>query len=357
MFRAAQLQVSILDVPLLAPFGIATGAQHIAHNVLVGLGTDDGTWGYGEAAPVAHISGETQADVVSALHAVAPLLKGSDLMNYRPLCSKLSEALSHVPSALAAVEMALFDALCKRFKTTMLQLFGAAETSLNTDITIVTGTDLESSQSARNYAAQGFTRLKVKVGGAPLKQDIQRLFAIGDAAPQAELILDGNTAFSVASALELLEALGERKSRVILFEQPVMRDDFDGLKEVELKSGVPVAADESLRSTADFERLVRLGGVSAINIKTAKLGVLQAWDLLVAARRIGLKVMMGGMVETELSMTVSACLAAGVGGVSYVDLDTPLLLAARPLRGGFRQRGPLIELGELGLGHGVTPTG
>lgn len=353
---ATQLQVSTLDVPLLAPFGIATGAQHIAHNVLVALCTDDGIWGYGEAAPVAHISGETQSAVIAALPTVEPLLMRHNLLNYRPLCAELAEALAHVPSALAAVEMAIFDAICKRFKTNLLQLFGAAETTLTTDITIVTGTDLESAQSARRYASEGFGRLKVKVGGTPLEQDIRRLTAICDAAPQTELILDGNTAFSAAEALELLEALGPNKSRVILFEQPVLRDDFEGLKEVELKSKIPVAADESLRSTADFERLVRLGGVSAINIKTAKLGVLSAWDLLVAARRVGLKIMIGGMVETELSMTVSACLAAGIGGVSYVDLDTPLLLAQRPLTGGFRQQGPLLDLGDLGLGHGVTPS-
>ncbi len=63
------------------------------------------------------------------------------------------------------------------------------------------------------------------------------------------------------------------------------------------------------------------------------------------------------MVETELSMTTSACLAAGVGGVRYIDLDTPLFLGPRPLRGGFAQTGPQLELGAISRGHGVDYLG
>jgi L-alanine-DL-glutamate epimerase-like enolase superfamily enzyme len=197
--------------------------------------------------------------------------------------------------------------------------------------------------------------LKVKIGGSTIDQDVDRLVSIAEAAPDAQIVLDGNTAFTPKEATLLIDSLGSLRSRVTLFEQPVERDDFEGLKEVEQNTGIPVAADESLRSEADFQRLLRVGGISAVNIKTAKLGLLQAWDLLVAARRAGLAVMVGGMVETELSMTASACLAAGVGGVAFVDLDTPLLLGPRPLAGGFVQKGPHLDLSQIQKGHGVTP--
>jgi hypothetical protein len=67
--------------------------------------------------------------------------------------------------------------------------------------------------------------------------------------------------------------------------------------------------------------------------------------------------MIGGMVETELSMTVSACLAAGVGGFQFVDLDTPLFMGQRGLQGGFRRSGSRLDVATLGLGHGVAYTG
>ena len=356
MLLAQDLTVTALDVPLLSPFGIATGAQHVAHNLLVKLDVQGGATGYGEAAPVPHISGETQAAAQSAISDVASMLHGANLENYRPLCMKLREALLHIPSALAAVETALFDALCKSRQMSLLQWFGAAEMNLSTDITITTGTVEASRLSAATYAKAGFSQLKVKIGGARLGEDCARLSAIFEAAPHAELILDGNTAFSPADMLELLENLGPARSKVVLIEQPVPRDDFEGLREIEAKSNIPVAADESLRSEADFRTLLSIGGISAINIKTAKLGLLQAWDLLIAARRAGLKVMVGGMVETELSMTTSACLAAGIGGVEFIDLDTPMLLGPRPLEGGFVQRGPRLDLSQIALGHGVSPT-
>ncbi len=355
MLRITSLEFSSLDVPLLRPFGIATGTQQRAHNILVTLKTDRGVIGYGEGAPVEHISGERREDVLHRLSEVQSVLDGRDLRDYRRVSNELREVLVSAPSGLAAVEMAVFDAIAKHAGISLLQMFGARERRLSTDVTITTGSIAQAAESATEYAAQGFSTLKIKIGGAAPDDDVARLLAIVEAVPHARLILDGNTAFSSRGAIELVSNLGVAKRNVVLFEQPVERDDFEGLAEVEAKSGIFVAADESLRSEADFRKIVSTGGISAINIKTAKLGVLLGWDLLVAARCHGLAVMVGGMVETEMSMTTSACLAAGVGGVDFVDLDTPMLLGPRPLRGGFVQNGPELDLSHLGLGHGVVP--
>jgi L-alanine-DL-glutamate epimerase-like enolase superfamily enzyme len=236
----------------------------------------------------------------------------------------------------------------------MWRWFGGREHRLRTDITITTGTVAQAQASTRKFQSLGFDRFKIKVGGSNLDHDVERVRAIAELAPAAGLILDGNTAFTAHSALSFLTSLGDARDQVLCFEQPVARDDWEGLREVEMTSGTCVVADESLRSKQDFQRLLRLGGVSGVNIKTAKLGLLEAWDLFIAARAAGFKIMVGGMVETELSMTASACLAAGVGGADFVDLDTPLLLGPRPLQGGFAQDGPNLDLSELGPGHGVS---
>lgn len=354
MIGIADLSFECLDVPLHEPFGIATGAQHRAENVLVRLELEDGTVGLGEAAPVPHISGESQDDVLGVLSEAQDALKGADLADYRKTCARLSEAVGSVPSALAGVEIALFDALSRRHGVSLRSFFGGAEKSLTIDVTITTGSVQQARSSATRFAKQGFSMLKVKIGATDWDEDVERLIAILRAAPEARLVLDGNTAFSPASAVELLNALGEQKSRIVLFEQPTQAADIDGLAEVERKSGIRVAADESLRSRADFERLVRAGGVSVVNLKTAKLGVLAAWDLLVAARAAGLGIMMGGMVETEISMTTSACLAAGAGGVEFVDLDTPLFLGDRPTKGEVDPWGPRLDLSLIRAGHGVV---
>ena len=65
--------------------------------------------------------------------------------------------------------------------------------------------------------------------------------------------------------------------------------------------------------------------------------------------------MIGGMVETRLAMSASASIAAGLGGFTYVDLDTPLFLAEDPFEGGYAQQGEHIDLRAVRLGHGIEP--
>ncbi len=76
--------------------------------------------------------------------------------------------------------------------------------------------------------------------------------------------------------------------------------------------------------------------------------------MIAAARGYSLGLMIGGMVETELAMTVSACLAAGVGGFGFVDLDTPLFMKHSPAVGGWEQSGPKIRVSHIRAGHGVA---
>lgn len=343
-----------LHVELNEPFGIATGVHQAVDNVLIVLRLQGGVVGRGEAAPVPHISGETQAEVLALQSELGRALTGLDLAAYRKVSAVLGEVIGHLPSARAGVEMALLDALTRKAQISLWKFFGGAVGTLHTDITVPTGDVQHAARSATRAAALGFTELKVKIGGASPDLDIERLVRIGEAAPSARILLDGNTAYSASEACRLIASLGTLRTRIALFEQPVPREDLEGLREVEAKTGIPVAADESLRSRADLAKILRLGGISAVNIKTAKLGVIEAWDLLVTARTAGLQVMIGGMVETEMSMTVSACLAAGVGGVRYVDLDTPLFLAESPFSGGFAQSGPLLDLRPIQAGHGVT---
>lgn len=65
--------------------------------------------------------------------------------------------------------------------------------------------------------------------------------------------------------------------------------------------------------------------------------------------------MIGGMVEARIAMGTSACLAAGLGGFAFVDLDTPLFLAEDPFDGGYTQRGEVLDLRAIDAGHGCVP--
>jgi L-alanine-DL-glutamate epimerase-like enolase superfamily enzyme len=340
------------DIELTEPFGIATGAQYVAKNVLVRVRLADGTVGLGEAAPFPAVNGETQADALSAVAAAETALVGTDALRFRRASEAIADTTKTAPSARAAIEMAVLDAFARRTKLSLFHFFGGKSGTLLTDITIVTGDAEHARSAAARAVASGFLTLKVKVGGGPLSRDVERLAAIAAAAPSARLVLDANASLSAGEAVELVKSIG--KDRIALFEQPTARDDLDGLRAVRERAGVKVAADESVRLASDVGLLARAQAVDVVNVKITKAGLLEAWDVVSAARAAGLGLMIGGMVETPLAMTVSACLAGGIGGFSFVDLDTPLFMKNVPTEGGFRQEGPLLDVTGIAAGHGVT---
>ena len=349
--RITHLDWQRLDVPLSEPFGIATGTQVVAENLVLELGTDDGTLGLGEAAPFPAVNGETRGDAERALALARPALLGLELEPWRDTAERAGRLLS-APSALCAFETALLDACTRRDETSLFAFFGGAEPRLRSDITLTTVDAQKAAAQATRATAQGFRTLKVKVGGTSVAHDRQRIESAARAAPDATFVLDANASLDAETALALLDGLGEIRARVALFEQPTPAGDLAGLARVR-SSGVLVAADESVKNARDVERLAAAAAVDVVNLKIMKAGLVAALDAALAAKRLGLGLMIGGMIETRLAMSASACLAGGLGGFSFVDLDTPLFLAWDPFEGGFEMTGPDMDLAKISLGHGV----
>jgi L-Ala-D/L-Glu epimerase len=351
--RITRVHIEPWNVELLEPFGIATGAQLTAENVLVELVLESGHTGLGEAAPFPAVNGETQADALAALHAVVGDLVGCAKADAQRLLSEPHARLEAAPSALAALEMALLDAHCRQHELSMFRHFGGARADLLTDITIPTGGPEAAARAAQRAIDQGFQTLKVKVGGVAFDDDLRRLRAIAEAAPTARLLLDANASLSAEHAIELVEGLGERRSQVVLFEQPCVHGDYAGSRRVR-EAGLRVAADEDARTLDDVQRLWDERAADVINFKLTKSGLTRSVRMIALARRLGLGLMMGGMVETRLAMTVSACIAGGIGGFEELDLDTPLFMKDERLEGGFVQQGPQLFLAPSLRGHGVS---
>lgn len=353
MLSVSEVSSEPLSIELKEAFGIASGTQHRADNVLVQVVLSDGSRGLGEAAPFPAVSGETQASALAAIELAGPDLIGECAAAWRPLCQRIQERLSDCPSAASALQSALLDAWLRSHRMSMWAFFGGAEPALHSDITIVTGTARAAEQASKAAWLAGFRELKVKVGAGSVDADLQRLRAIARAAPDAGLVLDANGAFDADQALALLRGMGDARERVTVFEQPTAAADLAGLRQVMVDGRVAVAADESARSAADVRKLVRQRAVDAINIKLTKSGLTEALAMITLAQQYGLKLMIGGMVESQLAMSVSACVAAGRGGFRWVDLDTPLFMIDSPFRGGYLQDGSTLKVNAIEAGHGV----
>jgi len=163
--------------------------------------------------------------------------------------------------------------------------------------------------------AKHYPLLKLKLGG---EGDAERLEAVREAAPRARLIVDANEACQPNDLESLLAAAAG--AGVELVEQPLPAGNDDLLAHIERP--VPICADESVHDRGSLQRLV--GRYDAVNIKLDKTGGLTE-ALLVAerARALKLKIMVGSMVATSLSMAPALLLAQDA---DWVDLDGPLLL-------------------------------
>src|SRR5438094_250339 len=166
--------------------------------------------------------------------------------------------------------------------------------------------------------------LKIKLGG---DGDGARISALHKAAPQSELIVDANEAWTPDNLEYNLAACAN--AGVTLVEQPLPAGRDDVLARI--KRPIAVCADESVHDRASLEGLRTR--YDAVNIKLDKTGGLtEALAMADAAHALGFEIMIGCMVATSLAMAPAMLLARGA---RFVDLDGPLLLA-RAREGGLR---------------------
>ena len=332
-----------VDVPITDPFVVATGARTIAENVFLRVTLANGAQGYGEAAPFPEVGGETRESCLTALHQLCTTVLGRSATDYKKIGLDLSEqALTH-PAARCGLETAIIDAYCRASNVPMWRLWGGKDVrARDTDITIPITTLDKTVVLARGWYEKGFRLFKMKVG-KDVGGDIRRLEAVHRALPGISFIGDGNQGFSHQDCLIFAEGVKACGGTMVLLEQPVVRDDLDSMAAIRRETGIPVAADESVRSLADVQQVVARGAADYINIKIMKTGVVEAVEIASFTKASGLKLMIGGMVETRIAMGCSFSLLLGLGGFDILDLDTPLLLASDPVAGGYRYEGSRLQ--------------
>jgi L-Ala-D/L-Glu epimerase len=249
--------------------------------------------------------------------------------------------------ARCAVDLALHDRVGRRSGVPLWQALGLPQPpALATCFTIAIHEPEEMARQAE--AARAYETLKIKLGSA---NDFARLRAIRAARPDAKLRVDANAGWSVDDAITLVRQL--EPLDVELVEQPVRKDDIAGMGAVQRATSIPVVADESCQSLADVDALAAVG-VAGINLKLMKAGGLAAGVAMARrARELGLRVMLGCMVETSVGVTAMAHLA---GLAEWLDLDAPLLIANDPFDGvHYDEHGVIILPNRPGIGAVLKP--
>jgi L-alanine-DL-glutamate epimerase-like enolase superfamily enzyme len=287
------------------PFRI-TGLTRQSFRAVVLELAEGGQIGRGEALPV-HYLKETVESIYLQIEAIASdVERGVDRL----------ELLDLMPAGAArkALDSALWDLEAKQTGRSIWQLTGIEPVPVTTAFTIGIE-DTPELTAARAVEADEYPLLKIKVDA---DRPYERVEAVRTARPDVRLLVDANQAWSFEQLAEIaprLAVLG-----VELIEQPLARGTDERLERFE--SPVPLCCDESCQHRGELREIASRYDI--VNIKLDKAGGLTEGLLLERAiRDLGLKVLLGNMGGTSLSMAPSFVLAQKC---DYVELDGPLLL-------------------------------
>jgi len=313
--------------PIAGAFTISRGAKTEAVTVVAEVSRGDVS-GRGECVPYRRY-GETPEATLAALQTMRePMRRGLDRQGLQ----------TAMPPGAArnALDCALLDLEAKTSGQRAWNLLGRpAPVACITAYTISLGSPEAMATATAGVAHRSL--LKIKLGG---DGDGARIAAVRKAAPDSELIVDANEAWTSDNLEQNLAACAQ--AGVTLVEQPLPAGQDEALKRI--RRPLAVCADESVHDLKSLDGL--RDRYDAVNIKLDKTGGLtEALVMADAARALGFQIMIGCMVATSLAIAPAMLL---VQAARFVDLDGPLLLA-RDREDGLRYDGSLVYPPEAAL--------
>ncbi|MBL9187727.1 MAG: dipeptide epimerase [Opitutaceae bacterium] len=298
-------------------FGIAAGTRRSTPATLVEI-EHEGITGHGEAAMPPYL-GESQASAAAFCERARPLLAGvRDPFQREEILPALDALAPGNTAAKAALDIALHDWIGKKLGAPWFRLWGldAAKTPV-TSFTI--GIDAPEVVREKTREAAIYKIIKVKLGRSP-ESDREMIEAIRSVTA-APITVDANQGWkNREEALRMIEWLAGRG--VVFIEQPMPKEQQADTAWLRSRSPLPLIADESCQRLGDMTRCV--DAFHGINIKLMKCtGLREAHQMIVLARALGLKVMLGCMTETSCAISAAAQLSPLV---DWADLDGAVLI-------------------------------
>jgi len=320
-----------VDLQLAHTWTIArTSGTNKSTVVVIELTGADGTVGLGEAAPIARYK-ESIATVEAFCTKLDP--RGLSFTDVEGSMQYLETLSRHDMSAKCALNIALLDGAARRAKQPIYDFLklGFRENQHVSSFTI--GIDKPDVFKKKVQEADRFPVLKVKVGAPDDKANLQ---ALREVAPTKTVRVDANEGWKTKEqALEMIEWLATDKN-IQYVEQPMPAStpvkDWVWLKQ---RAPLPIFADESYHSAKDAAQAAEC--FHGVNVKLVKTGGISGgYEALAAARKAGLKTMLGCMIETSILISAGAHLAELC---DYLDLDGNILITNDPYAGATADNG------------------
>ncbi|HLE31353.1 MAG TPA: dipeptide epimerase [Bacteroidota bacterium] len=318
-------------------FTLATSSRTTTPVVLTEI-EYDGVIGYGEASmpPYLGESHETATAFLSKL----------DLSGYKnpfeleTILGDIDRIAPGNPAAKASVDIALHDLVGKLVNQPWYNIWGLDKN--RTPMTSFTiGIDTLDMIRKKTLEAKEFNVLKVKLGRETDKEMIETIRSVTD----KPLTADVNQGWKEKeSALDMVHWLKEKGVQFV--EQPFPKDRIDDHAWLTERSPIPIIGDEAVQRLAD---VVKAKGVyTGINIKLMKsTGMREGYKMILLARALGMKVMLGCMTETSCAISAASHLSPLV---DWADLDGALLISNDPYEGTRIVNGKVTLTDSPGIG-------
>ena len=273
-------------------------------STIVALVAEDGTTGYGEAAPLgAFYAPAFPAGVRAGVAELLPLAIGADARAPRALLRTLDAAMMGQPAAKAAIDMAACDLAARLAGIPLCEALGGRDGQTVALYRSVVSDDPEAmAERASGHVRDGYRRIQVKVGADPL-DDVERLRAVRDAVgPGVALVCDANGSWTSAAALRFLQRTRELDYAL---EQPCATLAECAL--VRARCERPLVLDESIEDLASLLAARQVAGCDAVTIKVARVGGISRSALLRdVACELGLLVTIEDTGGSDISTAATA---------------------------------------------------
>ncbi len=330
------------ELPFKYPFTISKGTKTHQPTFIVELDYF-GIKGYGEAPAISYYNIPVEK-MIADLEGKRVFLEKFSFSDPERYWHYLHHLFPHNSFLVCALDMAGWDLYGRMKKKQLHQLWNLdTNNSPLTDFTIgIDDVDI----MIKKIEERPWPIYKIKVG---FENDIETVAALRKHT-HARFRVDANAAWDLETALQKIPLLKELG--VELVEQPLAKDDWEGMKVLFQESSLPIFADESCVSEEDVLRCAN--HFHGINIKLTKCsGITPAKRMIEKARSLNLKVMMGCMNESSVG---TAAIAQFVPLLDYVDMDGTLLLTQDIGEGITFDYGKIIYNENVGLGLSVDPS-
>lgn len=335
-----KISYKAINLPFKYPFTISKGTKTHQPSLLVAIDFF-GTKGYGEAPAITYYNISVEK-MIADLEAKKNSIEKFSFTQPERFWHFLHHLIPDNPFLVCALDIAGWDLYGKLQKKSLHTLWNA-DTSQSpfTDYTI--GIDSIEKMIGK-MKEKPWPIYKIKLGTG---RDIEIIKELRKHTSSVFRI-DANAAWTKDEALEKINIF--RNLNVEFIEQPLAKDDFDGMKFLYEHSPLPLIADESCVFEKDVEKCYQ--HFHGINIKLTKCsGITPALRMIEHARKSGMKLMIGSMNESTVG---TAAIAQMMPLVDYADADGPLLLAADVATGISYDYGKIIYSNAAGTGISIN---